>query len=655
MPRYQDNYNQNNTVAPSGAPNDYLTTRATPQQMGAGVGEAMQGVGRQIGKSADDMSRVILQEQGLANEHEITSGELDLAVKGGDVYNKFLTMQGLDASNSKDAYVQQYLDVNNKIREKLSNPAVQRGYDQLAARRMMFTIQNMNAHAATEQNKAYRQGNEATIKQAVDDAGTYLVASDPKQIDHSMASIIFSANTLYTAPKYGKYQTVPATVDPATGKLKFDASTEQGKMAQADYDQYLDTHMGDAYKAAVKILANNGDINKAMDFYNNNQANMSTATRASIAHELSGPWRMAQTRTVANDTFGSVMAGFAQHPTARNASDFVSMNFEEILQKGDEAAEKLHPGDVVFAQQARNQLAQKLQSVIKDQTRMNTVNSHVLYDYLNKNDISDISQLNNAPPGVKSAYEDLVAANPNALYGITHMVTSKSFNRLSGYGPGYYGKFMDVAEGRVSNIFEGAVQADMGKNSPLTNHGYDAIHNSLSRYQNKDGSVNPEGAAFIKAQAAYFMQKHKEYVGMTKDPYETSEKFGQFLDQAVPMIEGAIAKGKKEGKSLTEIAKDIFTPTVNGKPNPAYIRTSVTPPSVMTLAHRRSATFGNPKGAPAYNVNQQDKFEADYNAGKLTDQQAIAIIKKNNWAPRQKQVPSTPSVPLPNDIGSGRE
>lgn len=757
MPRLSDDYDPNSTVSVSGAPQDYATTKASPDQMGAQVGQATERFGNTVGQAEDKQFEIGLQQQGLANEHEATAAELDLSVRGGDIYNKFNNLEGLDASNSKNQYVKQYTDLNNEIASKMSNPAARRAYETMATRRMSFTIQNMNAYAATQQKKAYRDGRAASMNQHINDASNYMVANNQQQFDNSLGGLIFDVNTLFTSPDYGKYQTVPAKTGD-NGKLEFNTDTTDGKLAQADYDNFLEEATSKIYKTATMTLYNdhnNGSINKAIDFLDRNKSNMTSSTYASISHELSGPYRMAQTRSVADQTFSDVQSEYkaslgssvkpdlssvvtnifpgstvtsgirspehnakvggvegsfhrSDNPNGtavdfvapagttkeqvrdafthsgyevvevldpedarkagekdhfhvavkvdpsrtgqlRNFSDYVNLNYDKILAKGDDASEQSHPGDVVFAQQARQQLTQRLNTAVMEQNRKNTVDSHNVYDYINKAGITNVSQLNSAPPEIRQSFEDLTSNNPQTLPALSRIITSKSFNRLSGYGPAFYQNFLKLASGEFKNESdigtEENLREDLGKNSPLTNTGFEALASTLKRNQAPDGSLNPDGANFLKAQAAYLAERHQRYVGPKSGEYDVNPKFNDFLAQSIPQIEAAVTKGQKEGMSLSQIATKIFSPKINGKDNPDYIRSSITPDDPLSLMKHQTFTFGG----NTQKYKTQDELEQAYASGKIDLDAAKKIASANKWGPRAK-----PSIPLPNDIGSGR-
>lgn len=289
-PKAQDDYNPVNSVAPqTNMPGDYLSTRATPDAFGAQIGQAENKLGSTLEDVGNKGIDVAVQQQGLFNEHAANVGDMTLATEGGKIYQGYKDLTGFDAVNSKDKAVSDYMNLSNKIRDSLGNPGAQRAYDQLATRRLSFTVQDMNAYASSQQKEAYKTGNAASIGLATDEASRYDVATSPAQLGNSLGSIVFNANALYTAPDYGKYQTLPVTTDPKNGHLQFDQSTTQGKSAQQDYDFYLQKQTGQAYKNAALTIAydaQKGNVLAASQFIENNKNSMPSATYAELSHQF---------------------------------------------------------------------------------------------------------------------------------------------------------------------------------------------------------------------------------------------------------------------------------------------------------------------------------------------------------------------------------
>lgn len=629
-PRVDDSYNPVPTQGTGSMNNNYLTTRATPDSAGAGIGEALQGTSRALGKVIDTKIDYDLQEMGLANEHAANESEIQLSIQGGDIDNEFQTLSGLDAANSKDQYIQKYLETNNKIREALPNDAAKRAYDTVAGRRIAFTIQNMNGYAARQEKQAYRDGRVASIKLSTDRMSRYEVAKNQEQFDFERDNVVFQANTVFTAPKYGLYQTVPFKEDPVTHRLVYDTSTDQGRIAQDNYDNYLNENLGKGYVTATKALLNdpNGSYQQAEAFFEANKDKMPAATQAEISQSLAAPRRMAETRGVAD----TVMKD------APRNSDWLAYNEGDLRKKAAEEAERIHPGDITFASQVDQQITQKVNMIYRDQSRINTANSHALYDYINKNKISNISQLNNAPPAVKRVFDDYIGANPQALPALERMITGKSFSRATGYGTKFYKNTLDALDGKVKDVVQLGNNIDMslGNDSPLTNTGSDRLGNLLKNLQDEDGTIRPEAAPMVKSMKGYLVKMQQQYTGTgllggNKDPYRTNTQFQNALTEVFPQIEA----GMKSGKT----PEQLFSPTINGKPNPDYVRPVTQPPPLATLTRQSTRTFS---GSNKPEIKTQQDLEKAYKEGKIDLVEARKLIDKNGW-----KRDNGPSVPVP--------
>lgn len=317
-PRPDDSYNSVPGVEPStGMPSDTLSVRASPENFGSQIGQALQSGGQKIEQGTDSLMQVQMQKLGLANEHAANAGEIKSIVDGGNLETQFKNLKGLDATNAKDQYIQKYLKLNSDIRNSLGNPEAQKAFDQLINRRVGFTIQGMDDYAHTERNQAYREGNKASAKLSINRLSQYEVAMSPAQRNFEMANVIHQANTEYTAPTYGHYQTISATTDPKTGLLKFE-DTEQGKMAQADYDNYINSQKDEAYTNMVNGIAfdaKRGNVNKAVDFLTTQEKDMSPGTYAKLSAHLAGPYGNEQARSISEsvlDKYNGMYQGGSQ-------------------------------------------------------------------------------------------------------------------------------------------------------------------------------------------------------------------------------------------------------------------------------------------------------------------------------------------------------
>ena len=342
MARFSDNYDPNNTQAPAGAPpSDYLTTKASPEEMGAGVGRAVEGLGQTAQEAGNRQFQFELQQQGLANEHAANMAEQQLAIDGGKIYNEFKSLKGLDAANSKDKYVADYANLSNSIREKLGNPAAQRAYDQLATRRLSFAIQDMNGYAATERKAAYKDGRLSALKLSKDEMSKAEVANNPAQFNDAYAGIVFSVNDLYTNPEYGEWRTQSVTTDPKTGKLQFDTSTSDGELAQNSYDNYLQQQVSEGIGKAVTSIAysEGGSPMKAWDFLQEKKDILSNEAYANISKQLTPAVKAEQVRGTVDQIFNSLPS---------HSPEYLMLHEPELVQK----ARDQYKGDYTLADQA---------------------------------------------------------------------------------------------------------------------------------------------------------------------------------------------------------------------------------------------------------------------------------------------------------------
>lgn len=307
-PEPRDSYNPLQSVTPTlAAPSDTLQTRANPNQMGAQLGEALKGTGDQLQKSQDQYLDYKMQVQGLANEHEATMADMDYAVKTGDVYNKYRSLTGLAASNAKDQAVSDISQIYKQVGEGMSNQASRKAYEALATRRLTFSIQDINSYAAEQQKSAYKNGRVATMNNTLNDTNKYEVASDPKQFGYALGSLDFDIASLYTDPGYGMYPDAKATQN-KDGTLTFDQSTDEGKIAQSDYDNFRAVQVGKAWENRITALATDpvhGNINTAVEEFEKNKDQIPPASRASLGARLSSPYKSEQARSGVEGLLGN--------------------------------------------------------------------------------------------------------------------------------------------------------------------------------------------------------------------------------------------------------------------------------------------------------------------------------------------------------------
>lgn len=711
-PRPDDAYDPTLKVDPSTSmPNNYLNVRASASDTGGQLGSAIEKGGKDLQNVENNATNIIVQRQGLANEHAATMAEVQLAVEGGDIYNKYKSQAGLDAANSKDAAIADYLKLNTKIRDSLGNPAAQRAYDQVSTRRLSFAIQDMNSYAAQQTKVAYKAGRTASMNLSIDEMSRPEVASDPRQFGAALGNTLFQANSLFTQDTY---DTVPAKVDARTGRLQYDVGTEQGKIAQNDYDNYINTVLDKSYTNAAQSIAYSGQHPNPMEaasFIEANKDHMPPSTYAKLSHTLSSAVVGEQTRAIADDQIDSATSQFQNNPIARSSSltgafldqesgngatstnkgqiqpetwkqfaradenindpndnetvtarildkynkdyngdtarvavayfsgpgnvaptgsktpyindvkdkngksvssyvndiggrlgtssspvpsqaDYLATHQDELIQGARDKAAKL--GLDLAAQDAAAARTQtRISQVVSAERAQDRANENTIIKTINSGSIKFADDLTfSTDPTIKQAWIDLQARNPLFAQRVTeNILPALAKGKPQTYGNSFWQNYLNVSDGKMDTTgLSGQVDPN-NKNGALTTTGYDVLNKKLSAQE------TPEGHTFAQAEKEFLQAAQKRRV--SGDPYGSNDNFNKYLAQALPQIEAAKKQGQADGKSMSQIAHDIFSPQIDGKPNPSYIRTSVTPPDPMALARQNASTFMFGQGSPS--------------------------------------------------------
>lgn len=297
-PEPRVDYNPVPSVEPTTqAPNDTLSVRASPESFGAQVGEANVGLGKSVSNLGSDVTNQATAYQGILNEYSANQADMSLAVDGGKVDSQYKLNEGFAAANTKDKAIQDYLDVNQKIRDSL-NPAAARAYDQLANRRIAYTVQGMNDYASTQVKSALKQGSQASIQMTEDTVSKYGIASDPAQFGYQVGSLKHDLNDLLTNPaKGGPLAGLPVSQS-ADGTLKFNTDTPEGSSAQAYYNNNLNVEMGKIWTNRVNAIAtdlDHGSYVSAMKMLQDNQSSMPASTFRELSSKF---YPLAQTERI---------------------------------------------------------------------------------------------------------------------------------------------------------------------------------------------------------------------------------------------------------------------------------------------------------------------------------------------------------------------
>lgn len=300
-PTPRDEYNGVPTVSPTtGMPDDYLRLQASPEAFGSQVGAAVQKAGSSVTDAGTKAVDIAVQYQGVLNQAATNAADIQLAVEGGKVNTAFRTKAGFDAVNSKDQAVNDYIAVNNQIRGSL-NPAAARAYDQLANRRISYTIADMNDYAAQQQKAGIKGGIQASRQLAVDQASHIEVAGNDNRFGFELGSVKATLNDELTNPAAGGILAGVPFKQQKDATLEFDQTTQQGKTAQAIYDNELNQEVGKVWGLRLQTLANDTtgtySIMDAYKVLQDNKDQMPAATYAEWSQKLLNPLRNEQARS----------------------------------------------------------------------------------------------------------------------------------------------------------------------------------------------------------------------------------------------------------------------------------------------------------------------------------------------------------------------
>lgn len=338
MANPQDLYNPVPTVSPqTGMPFDYGTTRVTPDSMGAGVAEATERLGGQIGKLSDVIVDIGLKRQGMINETLSTDAETQAAAKYAQILGQYKSTQGLQSVNLLPKTIQELQKVRTDILETLPNEATKRSFNMLATRREAFALEDVNEYSASQIKNADRTSANASRSVSVDRASSFAVANSDIQFNSELANVRFQTSRILENQGYGPDGGTGMKQDPITGELTFDLNTEAGKQAKAVFDNELNTAEGAAWENRIRTLAfdpKNGNVLKAVEVLDQNKDRIPSATYAKLSASLSAPYRSNQTRAISDNVFANFQTDYNNsiQPSADDTgTPFSSVNAQTTL------------------------------------------------------------------------------------------------------------------------------------------------------------------------------------------------------------------------------------------------------------------------------------------------------------------------------------
>lgn len=311
MAKPSDEYDPTSNVSPSVAsPGNTLSVQATPNAFGAQIGQANQRMGDTLNKIGDQAAALAIQRQGQINETLATQADMDLTVRGGEIYNKYKNLTGLDAVAARGQAIQDYMGLHDDIRAKLPSDAARRSFDQVATRSTAYTVRDIDSYAAGQQKQAHTTALTASAGLALDSISRPTVALDDSAFGYAIGTMKSQLLGAFTNDQGFASVT---HLNEKTGEVTFDA-TPQGHDAEASWTSYYNKYLGKAWENRIDVLAFDpvhGNVTAAVNSLEANRDRMPADAYARLSAKLAGPYKNAQMGQLAVGAVQQAEAGWS--------------------------------------------------------------------------------------------------------------------------------------------------------------------------------------------------------------------------------------------------------------------------------------------------------------------------------------------------------
>lgn len=306
-PRAVD-YDPNPQVNPTTGGSDFAGNRATPDNMGAQVGEALQRGGAQLEQSSDKVASYVLERQGMINETLATDAETQAMSHYGEIVGKYKSTEGLATVAAQPAAIADIQGVRQKIAASLPNDMARKAFVTLALRHEGYAIEDINTYGAQQVKAADTKSAQDSMELGVANSGRYEVASNQQRFEDSLHDANFAAVRIMRNQGYGPEAGTGMAQAP-DGSLTFDAATSQGQAAKAAYDQLIAKAHGQAWENRIHALADdpqNGNIDAALKTFNEHRADIPAEAQSRLSAYLEPKARSSEVRTGAQAILSGV-------------------------------------------------------------------------------------------------------------------------------------------------------------------------------------------------------------------------------------------------------------------------------------------------------------------------------------------------------------
>lgn len=264
-----DQYSPVASVEPTtAAPQDYNTTRANPNEFGAQVGQAIQGLGNTINQAGAQQADIHLQKVGMANETWYTNAETQLNAGIGPIDGQLKSLKGAEAAAYAPVASKQVQDLYQTILSSAPNPAAARGFQMVGARAVGYTLRDFGNVQGTQLKQANIDASQASRENSISSA------SNPNQTDEQLQEALintrFQTNKLVSDSGWGPNAGTGMTMNP-DGTASFDETTEKGQQGKAVYEEQTSKALAQIAKNRVSALLTYGNVNQAKAFLEKNK------------------------------------------------------------------------------------------------------------------------------------------------------------------------------------------------------------------------------------------------------------------------------------------------------------------------------------------------------------------------------------------------
>lgn len=273
MPR--DLLNPVPSVAPvsNGAPG--MSISASPAAFGAPQAQAAQGFGNALIHSSQLGFDQAAKEQGMLNETYATNAETRFLQKLNERMTKYKSQQGLQAVSDQEAAGADVVQIRDEIAKELPNDATKKAFDTLSRRYQANALGEIRSHATTQLKQADINSATASIANSIARSGQQEVATNPQEFGNTLGDIQFQTVRLMQTQGWG-----PVMQQGENGKISF-ADSDQGRQAQAVYEQHLGESIGKAWATRLELLATQ-NVGGAYQIFQDNKQRIPGATQAKL-------------------------------------------------------------------------------------------------------------------------------------------------------------------------------------------------------------------------------------------------------------------------------------------------------------------------------------------------------------------------------------